>query len=93
MSEIAEWLGVVALGGVLVGQLMTRWAINGYYAAKCPDAVGHRTGIFIKGRMYYLVTEREYVNKVMGPLPDGSRVEIGDNYTRYSHGMPPREGL
>lgn len=91
MSEIDP--GIVAtifLVGFLGGQLLTRWLVNGYYASKTPDSVGHRTAICIKGKFYYLVTEREYVNKVMGPLPDGSRVEIGDNYVRYSHGMPPR---
>ena len=68
MSDDIGLLVTVALGGFLAGQLFTRWAINGYYAAKRPDSVGHRTGIFIKGRMYYLVTGEEYL-KVTGPLP------------------------
>jgi hypothetical protein len=90
MSEWWQEIASAAMIGMLAGQLLTRWLINGYYAGKRPDGVSHRTGIFIKGSMYYLVTEREYVNKVLAPLPDGSRVEIGDNFVRFTN-MPPRQ--
>jgi hypothetical protein len=64
MSDFWEVALAGALCGFLAGQLFTRWAINGYYASKVPDAAGSRTGIFIKGRMYYLVTGDEYIEKV-----------------------------
>lgn len=87
MTEPMEWLAIAGLGGLLLGTIWGRWATWGYIQSKTPDATAHRTGFFLRGQMYYVVTEREYVNNVMEPLPDGSRVEIHDNFIRFTN-MP-----
>lgn len=87
MSEVTEWLMIAALGGFLVGSLFGRWVEASIWRGKCGDSVGHRTAMCSGGKFYYVVTEREYVNKVMAPLPDGTRVEIGDNFVRFTN-MP-----
>jgi len=69
MSDWIEFMIYGGLVGFLLGQLFTRWSINGYYAGKVPDEIGHRTGIMIKGEMYYLVTGFEYVEGVLKLRP------------------------
>jgi hypothetical protein len=89
-EEMMLIVSTAVMAGMLLGRWWAGWAIWGYIYSKTPDVGGWRTAFHLRGKFYYVVTEREYVNNVMGPLPDGSRVEIGDNYTRFSHNMPPR---
>lgn len=92
MSDEPIWIAVVGIEiGLIIGLVVGSYLQARLWRSKAGDAVGFRTAICSGGKFYYVVTEREYVNKVMGPLPDGSRVEIGDNYIRYSHNMPPRQ--
>lgn len=89
-------IGIAALGGILLGTIWGRWATWSYIASKGPDGVGWRTAFHLRGKFYYVVTEAEYVDKVMGPpshlYGEGMRVEQGPGYTRFSSGMPPRDG-
>jgi len=62
-----EWalVGIGVMAGLLLGRLWAGWAIWGYLRSKTPDAAGFRTAFYLNGKRYYVVSDREYVGKVM----------------------------
>ena len=65
---MTEWWAEMACAGgigLLLGRLWAGWAIWGYIQSKAPCSIGWRTAFFLRGKMYYVVTEREYVDRVM----------------------------
>jgi len=69
MPEWLQYFGSGFVCGLVLGQLLTRWVIWGYVSGKVPDEIGHRTGLWVKGEMYYLVTGPEYVEGVLKLRP------------------------
>lgn len=67
MSDTIMLLLAVAGGGFCVGALFGGWAEASRWRSKGPDSVGWRTAMCSGGKFYYVVTEREYVNRIMGP--------------------------
>lgn len=87
MSDEMGWLAVAAMGGILLGTIWGRWAEASIWRGKCGNEVGHRTAMCSGGRFYYVVTEREYVDKVMGPLTE-NEIERRTLAVQYSDQHP-----
>jgi hypothetical protein len=85
MSEEAELLAVAALAGLMVGMLWGKWLAWGYIRSKTPDGIGFRTAFPLRGKLFYVVTEREYVERVMPPLPGEMRVEQHPGFVRFTN--------
>ena len=64
-ADFVTALALGAMGGLLLGRIWAGWAIWGYLQSKTPDAAGWRTGFFMRGKFYYVVSAREYVDRVM----------------------------
>jgi hypothetical protein len=65
---MTEWIALAALGGLVVGAWLGKWSEASLWRGKAGDSVGFRTAMCSGGKFYYVVSEHEYVNKVMGPL-------------------------
>lgn len=61
-----------AAAGLLVGMSLADRAYDYHLIHKANPSC--RTGMFVRGKMYYIVTEREFVTKILG-LEDVSRVD------------------
>jgi hypothetical protein len=60
-SELLAYLATALMIGVLLGRWLAGWAIWHYVKSKRPDHTGFRTGMFMEGMAYYVVTSAEYV--------------------------------
>jgi hypothetical protein len=69
MTDEWAWAGIAGMMGLLLGYVWGARMVDWYWRSKAPDAVGHRTAMCSGGKFYYVVSEREYVEKILGPLP------------------------
>lgn len=63
--------------GIIIGQFITKWNYGSILIAKAnPDS---RTGLFLRGKMYYIITSEEYMTNILG-IEDAEVVviEAGD---------------
>jgi hypothetical protein len=64
-NEWWEALALGGMGGLLLGLIAGSQMAHSYWRSKGPDSVGFRTAMYSGGKFYYVVTEHEYVHKVM----------------------------
>jgi len=87
MSDEVSLMIVVGMAAMLMGLILGRWSEASIWRGKCGDEVGYRTAMCSGGKFYYVVTEREYVDKVMGPLTD-KEIEARTLAAQYSDQHP-----